>query len=199
MSPLAIRPKAFLPLGLLGLSLSLVLVDPFSLSAAEAPQVSLNRLIEEAASYHGKEVTVEGEVVGDVMLRGSYGWLNLSDGSAVLGVWGPAELLRQVRTGGGYWAQGDRVRVRGIFWRADPRQGGELDLQATALEVVARGRAREHPVTAPQFLRAAFSLAAAAALALAWSRRREGGKEERQVPAGDGEASPERGEEGGRQ
>lgn len=195
MSRLEIRAKVPLYLGLGLLSLSLVLVGSFCVAAAEAPKVSLNRLIEEAASYHGKEVTVEGEVVGDVMVRGSYGWINLSDGSAVLGVWGPAELLRQVRTGGGYWTQGDRVRVRGIFWRADPRQGGELDLQASALEVVARGKAKDHPVTALQFLRAAFSLAAAAALAVLWFHRQKRKEEQGEGPTEGRETSARGGEE----
>lgn len=131
----------------------------------------LGDLIEGGAIYDGKQVTVEGEVLGDVMIRDSCGWINISDGSAVIGVWGPSSLMSKVRLAGTYKTHGDRVRIQGVFRRSDPEQGGEMDIRASSLEVVSRGRAVDHPVTPAQIARAVASLLVAIALGLVWRAR----------------------------
>jgi len=75
-------------------------------------------LINNAAEYDGKIVSYEGEVIGDIMLRGRYAWLNVNDGNNALGVWLDASLLEGVSLGGSYKTKGDIVEVTGVFRRA---------------------------------------------------------------------------------
>lgn len=124
----------------------------------------LGDLVEGATTYDGKQVTVYGEVIGDVMIRGSYGWINITDGSTTIGVWGDESLLREVKHVGGYKSLGDRVKVTGVFRRADSSQGGELDIQAFSITVTSRGRRIEHPITRSHVMGAFISVAIAIVL-----------------------------------
>lgn len=146
---------------------------PRAQSLPPAPK-TLGDLIEGARQYDGSRAVLEGEVVGDIMRRGGIGWLNISDGTATIGVWGPVALLREVNLAGDYKTRGDRLRVQGIFYRADPRQGGELDIRASSLAVIARGARMNRPVTAARILLAAIAVGLAALLGLVWSRLRPG-------------------------
>jgi len=129
--------------------IALVLV--FLTVALAAPGVlhaqgySLNDLIERAAEVDGQVVTIRGEAVGDIMVRGERGWVNINDGTAAIGIWAPAEQLRQIRHTGRYGVRGDTVEVTGTFFRMDPMHGGELDVQADALVVATPGAA--HPAS----------------------------------------------------
>ena len=51
------------------------------------PLVSSTELIEKAKELDGKEIVYEGEVIGEVMTRGEYSWVNLNDGLNAVGVW----------------------------------------------------------------------------------------------------------------
>lgn len=136
--------------------------------AAETPPRprSLADLVEGAAAYDGKRVTVEGEVVGDVMIRGSLAWINIGDGSTTIGVWGRTDLMHQVRLTGNYKTRGDLVKVTGVFRRADPNQGGELDIEATTISVAACGKKVAHPVAPAHVARAVLSVMVAALLGM---------------------------------
>lgn len=147
-------------------------IPPSAPKAQEVPSHPrcLADLIEGSTVYNGKQITVEGEVVGDIMIRGSRGWVNLTDGSASIGVWGPTSLIQKVKLAGGYKARGDWVRVTGTFWRSDSSQGGELDIQASALTVTSRGKRIDNPVTSTRIIRTIISIIIAAALGLLWMR-----------------------------
>lgn len=127
-------------------------------------------LIEGSMVYDGQVVTVEGEVIGDVMIRRREGWINISDGSGAIGVWGAPDIVGVVKVGGSYKMTGDRVRVTGTFRRADPAQGGELDVHASKIEVVEPGALRPGPPLAPRLPRTLGSLGAALILYLLWLR-----------------------------
>ena len=142
---------------------------PRAQSLPPAPK-SLGDLIEGAHRYDGSRVVLEGEVVGDIMRRGGIGWLNIYDGTATIGVWGPVALLHEVNLAGDYKTRGDRLRVHGVFYRADPRQGGELDIRASSLEMLARGERLARPVAPGLILSAIASLAVALLLGLAWRK-----------------------------
>ncbi|HYG56564.1 MAG TPA: hypothetical protein VD902_00650, partial [Symbiobacteriaceae bacterium] len=45
---------------------------------ALAAGVTVSDLVEQAKAYDGKQVTLQGEVIGDVMRRGEYGWINIT-------------------------------------------------------------------------------------------------------------------------
>jgi hypothetical protein len=132
-------------------------------SAADRP-VQVNDLIEHAKEYDGQQVTVTGEVIGDIMRRGDTGWINVSDGSGDLGVWAPTAALASVKVAGRYHTRGDQVEVTGIFHRGDPAQGGDLDLQATSVRVVEAGAPVAHPIDEGSFVLAGASLLVATAL-----------------------------------
>jgi len=52
-----------------------------------AQTISSSELIKEAKQYDGKNVVYRGEVVGDIMIRGEFAWLNINDGSNAIGIW----------------------------------------------------------------------------------------------------------------
>lgn len=110
-------------------------------------------LIENSASFDGKTVTFTGEVIG-VMMRGDYAWVNILDNGIAIGVWCRAEDARKVSIIGDYRHVGDTVEAVGTFYMADPEQGGDLDIHADNITVVATGRELDRP---PSLLLVALS------------------------------------------
>jgi len=96
----------------------------------------------------GKKVTYRGEVVTAVMKRGLHSWVNINDGNNAIGVWAESPLLEPVRFFGDYKHTGDILEVEGVFHRACPMHGGELDIHADKVVVVKSGFAREERVDA---------------------------------------------------
>lgn len=108
-------------------------------SCAYAQPLSSSELIQRAAEYDQKAVIFEGEVVGEVMRRGNYAWANINDGLGAIGVWLPLELAAQITAAGSYGVRGDWVEVSGIFNRACPMHGGDLDIHAQSLRILSKG------------------------------------------------------------
>jgi hypothetical protein len=102
--------------------------------------ISSTELINHAAQYDGKTVIYEGEVIGEVMLRGDYAWININDSKNALGIWISASLAREINYAGNYKSKGDVVEVTGIFHRACPEHGGDLDIHAQSLRKISPGR-----------------------------------------------------------
>ena len=103
------------------------------------PSVSISDLITQSRSYDGRVIVTEGEAIGDLMLRGEYGWVNLSDGSSAIGIYALSEQLGQVKHLGRYEVAGDRVRITGIFYDACPVHSGETDIHASSVEIIRDG------------------------------------------------------------
>jgi len=122
---------------------SLIAVFFFSFQCY-AQDISSTELIKEARQYDGNTVTYRGEVVGDIMIRGDYAWLNVNDGSNAIGIWIKKKMLRGIIYTGDYKAKGDIIEVSGIFHRSCPEHGGDLDLHARLLTKVVSGE--PHPV-----------------------------------------------------
>ena len=104
-----------------------------------AQPISSTELINEAKRYDGKIVTYEGEIIGDVMKRGPYAWLNISDGTNAIGIWINSSLIKDIAYTGTYKSKGDKVEITGIFHRACIEHGGDLDIHAQAIRKVASG------------------------------------------------------------
>lgn len=104
------------------------------------PKTSTSELVGQARVYDGKPVLTQGEAIGDLMLRGKEGWVNISDGNAALGIFGPTEELKKIRHLGRFQSLGDLVVVTGIFHNACPVHSGQMDLHLLQLEVVTEGR-----------------------------------------------------------
>ncbi len=131
-------------------------------SGEEGGVVSIQQLVDHMEEYDDREVTIEGEVVGDVMRRGEYAWITVNDdayseqtleegqgfagySNMGIGVWIAAADADSIGFCGGYKVRGDRVLVTGVFHRACPEHGGDTDIHATRMRLVERGHAISHP------------------------------------------------------
>jgi hypothetical protein len=118
-----------------------------------AQVVSSTELIEKAKEYNNKVVEYEGEVVGDVMPRGGFAWVNLNDGKNAIGVFGKKNLIIDlVRYKGGYNHKGDILAVKGVFHRACPEHGGDLDIHINEAVKVKDGYLTPHPVSTAKIM-----------------------------------------------
>ncbi|MDI6816401.1 MAG: DNA-binding protein [Actinomycetota bacterium] len=137
--------------------------------------VSSTELIENSKAYDGTTVEFQGEAIGDVMVRGESGWVNLHDGSNAIGIWASAAELREIRTAGDYNSIGDRVLVEGVFHLACPTHDGEFDIHAETLAVVKPGSRITHTVEPGKMIAAAILVPVAVVLFLFERRRRRYG------------------------
>ena len=117
--------------------LCLMLTIPISYCQAQTP--SSLELINNAKQYDEKSVVYEGEVIGDVMARGDYAWVNVLDGENAIGVWINSSLAKNIKYTGSYKSVGDRIEITGIFNRACVAHGGDLDIHAQGMRVLKTG------------------------------------------------------------
>ena len=96
-------------------------------------------LIEQAKEYDGREIEFRGEVIGEVMKRGDFAWVNVSDNFKALGVWITAEEANQINFSGDYHYRGDIILIQGVFHRSCPAHTGELDIHATRITKIRDG------------------------------------------------------------
>lgn len=122
-----------------------ICLNPITALAA-SNEVSSNDLIDKAKDYDGKEIVYTGEVIGDIMNRGEYTWINVSDGNNAIGVWVKSEDLEGLNIVGRYNSKGDIVKITGIFYRACAEHGGDLDIHADKIELVEKGHYISHEV-----------------------------------------------------
>ena len=115
------------------------------LSLARGETVSSFNLLKNAEKFDMKVVRYQGEMVGDVMRRGNYAWVNLSDGSGVISVWCKLELTDAVKFKGDHHTRGDTLLVEGKFHRFCLEHGGDTDLHAVDVQVVKPGEVIHHP------------------------------------------------------
>jgi hypothetical protein len=111
-----------------------------SLTVAFSQSLSSSELIKNAKEYDGKLIAYSGEVIGDVMLRGEFAWVNINDGQNALGVWMSAALAQEIKFTGNYRSRGDRLEIVGVFHRACLEHGGDLDIHAQSLRKIGNGR-----------------------------------------------------------
>lgn len=138
---------------------------------ADAAVVSSTDIIERAGDLDGKILTYEGEIVGDIMIRGDHVWINVSDGTNAIGLWITEEQAMQVSIGGKYGFRGDRIRVAGRFNKACAEHGGDYDVHPDTLVLLEKGYPIEHPVK-PGLILVAIALFLGAILVMILYRRR---------------------------
>jgi hypothetical protein len=124
----------------------LILVIGFSSICYAEDITNFNDLIENGKALDGKTVTINGEAIGDMMKRGDYSWLNISDGSNAIGIWGETSIINKVTTLGNYKQKGDMVEIQGEFHRACSEHGGDMDIHITNLSVIEKGRKVSQPI-----------------------------------------------------
>lgn len=153
--------------------LSVMLWLPTCAMAADVA-VGSTDLIEDAKALDGQTVVYDGEVIGDVFPRGDHDWLNISDGVNAIGVWAEAQALEPAPIPGRYGQTGDTVRVTGVFHRACPEHGGDMDIHAITVELLAKGKTRDVGVSGWRLALAIFLTVVDAGAAAWWlaARRR---------------------------
>jgi len=112
----------------------------FLASLSFAQPISSTELINNAKLYDGKTVVYEGEVIGDIMQRGDYAWVNINDGQNAIGIWAVVPLVKAIVYTGSYKSKGDIVEIIGIFQRSCAEHGGDLDIHARLLRKISSGR-----------------------------------------------------------
>jgi hypothetical protein len=105
-----------------------------------AQPISSAELINNAKQYDGKLVVYEGEVIGDIMARGDYAWINVNDGKSAIGIWIDKDLTKDIFSAGSYKSIGDWVEITGVFQRACLEHGGDLDIHAKEIKKITPGR-----------------------------------------------------------
>ena len=109
-------------------------------TATFAQPISSTELINNAKQLDGKTVVYEGEVIGDIMLRGDNAWINVNDTNNAIGIWIDRVLANDILFTGSYKSTGDWIEVSGIFNRACLQHGGDLDIHAQRLRKMSQGR-----------------------------------------------------------
>lgn len=101
--------------------------------------ISINDLITKSHEYDNQTITIEAEVILEVLERDDYAWINVNDGTNAIGVYVPMDMIKDLDVFGDYNHRGDIVRIEGVFTRNCDEHGGEIDIHATSLEIVEEG------------------------------------------------------------
>nr|WP_319488538.1 hypothetical protein [uncultured Caproiciproducens sp.] len=142
--------------------LIVLLILTFSVQAFAAGKTTeINQLIENAKALDGKEVTVQGEAIGEPLPRGEYCWININDGTNAIGIWMKASDAQKITLFGNYKNKGDVIRVTGIFNRACTEHGGEADIHNNTMFIVQKGIPVKEQIPIVKIITAAFLLFAA--------------------------------------
>lgn len=140
--------------------------------AWDAPiEVTLFDLADKSLDLNGKTVHFQAEVIGDIMKRNDGVWVNVLDRTGGAGVFMSLEMASGLRTAGDYKHKGDVVEVVGVFNRCCSDHGGDPDVHALSVRIVAHGFPVYHQVSSRRILTAVLCAGAAAVLWLL-SRRR---------------------------
>jgi len=111
-----------------------------------AQNISSKELIDRASQYDGKLVVYSGEAVGEVMPRQEFAWINVHDGSNALGIWLSRALAQEINFTGSFQSRGDFLEVTGIFHRACPEHGGDLDIHAQGIRMLRKGEVFQYKI-----------------------------------------------------
>ncbi len=134
--------------------------------------IPLRQLFEQAPNYDGKNVTVKGEAVGDIMGNGETFWVNIRDGDFFIGVVLDSEKRSIIKNLGRYRVKGDIVKVTGTYKVQCPQHYGDRDIHAETLEIIEEGRRLEETVETDKIV-LSIALGFAAILFIFYSHHRK--------------------------
>lgn len=116
-------------------------------------EFDVSDLVSAHHSLDGREVIFFGEAIGEALGgHRDWKWVNVLGATDAVGVVIPAEWVGRIDRFGDYQEFGSRVRVEGILNIACAEHGGDLDVHATALEVVEPGRDRPDEASPIRFV-----------------------------------------------
>ena len=149
-------------------------------------EVTSTALVENANGWNGRIISFKGEAIGERMIRGSMGWIHINDdaymeksieaGAGSEGynsgqaIWLSSDLAHRIRFFGDYHNQGDLVKITGVFHAVCPEHGGDMDIHATELTVVAIGHPVAHQIKTHRAMLATILILSS--IFLFWIRRR---------------------------
>lgn len=129
--------------------------------AASDSIIKINDLIDRSVSLDNTEVTVQGEIIGEVLERGEYSWININDGANAIGIWLETSDTNQIKHFGDYKHKGDTVIITGIFYKACPDHGGDVDIHCNDIKLVENGYAVKTQIPVFKIITAILLLAVA--------------------------------------
>lgn len=126
-----------------------VLASPSLSSTTDSPTVF--QLLEKQQELDGTTVTFSGEVIGQPIHDKKGVFVNVMDKEYnALGVYLHQSDLTQLTHFGRHGVRGDYIKVTGTFRQVCPDHGGDTDLHASFLTIVAKGRILKTPLV-PQW------------------------------------------------
>jgi len=125
--------------------LTIIILIFFTPSIARA-FVSSTELIEKSKQYDLKEVSIQGEIIGDIFIKKDFCWINISDGINAIGIWIPKKMTEQFSHTGDYTHRGDIIQITGRFHRTCSEHIGEIDIHAEDIVFLKKGENISHPV-----------------------------------------------------
>lgn len=158
---------------LLALISFLVLAGPAVAGAAPdgIVPVKVIDLAVKSMELDGSIVTFTAEAIGDTMRRSDGTWVNVLDSTGPIGVFMSHDLADRIRMTGRYSQKGDMIEVVGVFNRACAAHGGDPEVHALSVTVVAPGYRVSNPVARDRLAAAGMLAAVAAALAYLYFRQ----------------------------
>lgn len=119
---------------------------PSVVFASEALELTGADAVQQAVELNGQRVRIEGEALGDILRTGDgHAWINVLSGGTALGIWMKQESAEKIGSLGDYQMRGDLIVVEGTLNAACPQHGGDLDVHADQVSVIADGE----PVARP--------------------------------------------------
>jgi len=123
--------------------LFLILATPFAYAKASV----LEAILAFPDRFDQREVQIEGEAIGESLNDAQGVWLNISTGSQQIGVFSSDKsVIERITHWGSYQETGDRVRVKGIFYKECPDHQIS-DVHLGSLEILREGYRNEYPIS----------------------------------------------------
>lgn len=102
-------------------------------------EYSINDLIENGKNFDKKNISINGEAIGEALTRGDYTWININDSTNAIGVYMRTSDAKNVVNYGGFNKIGDTLQVKGVFNRACKEHGGDMDIHAKSVDIIRKG------------------------------------------------------------
>lgn len=102
-------------------------------------EYSINDLIENGKNFDKKNISINGEAIGEALTRGDYTWININDSTNAIGVYMRTSDAKNVVNYGGFNKIGDTLQVKGVFNRACKEHGGDMDIHAKSIDIIKKG------------------------------------------------------------
>lgn len=104
-----------------------------------AQQVDIADILDDPGFFDKKEVIIEAEVIGEALSVESGVWINLYQDDIQIGLFlEDTSALKTIEFFGSYKAQGDIVRIKGIFYKSCPIHA-QTGIHMRSLKVLTSG------------------------------------------------------------